>query len=280
MPENLLSIAANPTTAVIGKRYYDLPGLIELMHRLTRESVIDGFELQYTAEWDAAEPPREQAEMRLRAWEDSQRYTLDDIAALLRESDVPILSVHANRDVGICLCSGQPDDIGRGRQLIDEALSLAEQVGAPVCVFHLWDTWKVSFDPGFLRAVLDEIAARYPTVRATVENIPTHLDGCKPFDLVETFEWITLDLWWAALYDEFDRFEAVKDRIANVHLQAKLESSQWAMMDDAPFMFFEAVDAIRDKWGYSGLWTVEPRRLPRDGWAQLMAALSDLRSRV
>jgi len=260
---NLISIAVAPTTRAIGKRYYDLAGTIELMSLLWQESVIDGFEFQNLAEWDDENPPRDEREKRLAAWNESPRHNTDEIAALLQEAGLPILSVHANRDVGICLCSGREQDISKGKKLIHESLSLADRVGAPVCVFHLWDTWKEDFEPRFMESVLLEIAAQYPGVKASVENVPTHLAGSTPFELVRQFEWITLDLRRAALYDELDEFESVKERISNVHLRGRLESSEWEL-DGEPFGFYEALDTIRGKWGYSGLLTMEPGGL-RDG---------------
>ena len=162
---------------MIGKRYYDLLGTIELMSRLWQESVVDGFEFQNLAEWDDEEPPREQSGGRLVAWNESQKYTIDEIAALLQKTGLPILSVHGNRDVGICLCSNREDDINRARRLNHESLYLAESIGAPVCVCHLWDTWKENFEPNFLQNVHREIAAQYSHVKASVENVPTHLSS-------------------------------------------------------------------------------------------------------
>lgn len=274
---NSISISVAPTTRAIGKRYYDLAGTIELMGLLWQESVIDGFEFQNLAEWDDENPPRDEREKRLAAWNESQKHTTDEIATLLQEAELPILSVHANRDVGICLCSDQEQDINKGKRLIHESLYLAEKVGAPVCVFHLWDTWKEGFDPRFLGNVLHEIAAQYPGVKASVENVPTHLAGFTPFELVRQFEWITLDLRWAALYDELDKFESVMERIANVHLRGRLEGSQWVLYS-APFGFYEALGIIRDKWGYSGLLTMEPGGLRDDDWENLIAAMSTLRA--
>jgi sugar phosphate isomerase/epimerase len=184
----------------------------------------------------------------------------------------------ADRDVGICLCSGQEREIGEGKRLIREALSLAEKVGASVCVFHLWDTWKNAFDPSFLQDALQEVVIRHPCVKASVENVPTQLAGFTPFDLVRRFEWITLDLRWAAMYDELDRFEAVKGRIANVHLRGRLGGSKW-VLDDAPFGLYEALDTIRGRWGYSGLLTMEPGGLHDGDWESLVAAMSSLRVR-
>ena len=275
---NPISISVAPTTRAIGKRYFDLPGTIELMGLLWQESVIDGFEFQNLAEWDGENPPRDEREKRHAAWHESQKHTTDEIATLLQEAGLPILSVHANRDVGICLCSDQEQDINKGKRLIHESLFLAEKVGAPVCVFHLWDTWKEGFEPRFLQNVLLEIAAQYPGVKASVENVPTHLAGSTPFELVRQFEWITLDLRWAALYDELDRFESVKERISNVHLRGRLEGGEW-VLEGAPFGFYGALDTIRGKWDYSGLLTMEPGGLRDGDWENLVAAMSTLRVR-
>lgn len=275
---NPTSISVAPTTRAIGKRYYDLAATIELMGLLWQESVIDGFEFQNLAEWDDENPPRDEREKRFAAWNGSQKHTTDEMATLLQEAGLPILSVHANRDVGICLCSDQEQDINKGKRLIHESLFLAEKVGAPLCVFHLWDTWKEAFAPRFLQSVLREIAVQYPGVKASVENVPTHLAGSTPFELVRQSEWITLDLQWAALYDELDRFESVKERISNVHLRGRLEGSKW-VLEDAPFGFYEALDTIRAKWGYSGPLTMEPGGLRDGDWENLVAAMSTLRAR-
>ena len=260
----------------MGKRYYDLPGTIALMKRLWRESVLDGFEFQNLAEWDARNPPRDEAEKRLAAWRESPKYTVDEMAALLREIQLPILSVHANRDVGVCLCADNEPDLHRGRTLIRESLSLAERIDARVCVFHLWDTWAECFDLAFLAGVLREAAADYPYVKAAVENVPTHLAGLTPFELARQFEWITLDLRWAAMYDELAKFGSVKERMANVHLRGQLRGSAW-ILDNAPFGFYEALDLIREEWGYAGLLTVEPGGLREGDWDNLVGAMASLR---
>jgi sugar phosphate isomerase/epimerase len=245
------------------------------MKRLWQESMLAGFEFQNLAEWDARNPPRDEAEKRFAAWRESPKYTVDEMADLLREMGLPILSVHANRDVGVCLCADNEADLRRGQRLIRESLSLAERIGARVCVFHLWDTWKERFDLALLASVLREAAADYPRVKASVENIPTHLAGLTPFGLVQRFEWITLDLRWAAMYDELDKFELVKERIADVHLRGQLRGSAWTL-DNAPFGFYEALDLIREEWGYAGLLTVEPGGLREGDWENLVRAMASL----
>jgi len=256
------------------------------MRRLWEACVVDGFEFQNLAEWVAESPPRDDDDThwRLSSWEESAKYPTDQIAVMLQDEGLPILSVHANRDVGICLCSGQSEDIITGKRLISETFSLAEQVGAQVCVFHLWDTWGEEFDPAFLHDVLGEIAAQYPGVKASVENIPTHLPGWTPFELVKTFEWITLDLRWAALYDEFDRFESLGDRIANVHLRGQLEGGEWIMpanwfsCDQTSFDLYDALNTIRNEWKCPGILTVEAG-VPRGAtWDDLVTAMASLRS--
>ena len=97
-----------------------------------------------------------------------------------------------------------------------------------------------------------------------------------PFDLVQESQWITLDLRWAALYNELDRFEAVMGRVANVHLRGNLAGSAWRL-HGAPFDFYDALRKLRQEWGYTGLFTMEPGGL-RDGDLEgLVAAMATLR---
>ncbi|MBN1937804.1 MAG: hypothetical protein JW934_24310, partial [Anaerolineae bacterium] len=103
---NLISLAPAPLVKVLGKPYYDLDATIELCRRFLDAGVVDGFELQNLAEWDARTPPRDDRPSRLESWTQSRRYTVDALAGRLNRAGIPILSVHANRDVGICLCAG------------------------------------------------------------------------------------------------------------------------------------------------------------------------------
>lgn len=270
----LLSVSANPVTRIIGKPYYDLPSTVKVMKKLYQRSAVDGFEIQNLEEWRREHPPRDDINgHRLNAWEKSPHYTSEEVSKLLLKARVPILSIHANRDVGILLCNEQ--DINEGKLLIHESLSLAQKVGARVCVFHLWDTWKEDFSITFLHDVLDEISCLYE-VSASVENVPTHMEGVTPFDLVKEFESITLDLRWAALYDELEKFEEVKDCITNIHVRGELQGGKW-VLNKAPFEVYEALEMIRS-WGYSGLITVEPEGgVHNCDWDDLVEALSSLR---
>jgi len=54
---NLISVSSAPIAKLRGRRYYDLPGTLEVMNRIYKESVVDGFELQLEPEWDTENPP-------------------------------------------------------------------------------------------------------------------------------------------------------------------------------------------------------------------------------
>jgi hypothetical protein len=278
---NTISISTAPSNQLVGKPFYDLYATLEVMQKLWTAAVFNGFEFQNIAEWDAENPPRDEGERRLAYWTDSQKYTTDQIATFLGATGLPIHAIHANRDVGICLCSGQPEEVDTGRRLIHESLSLAEQVGASVCVFHLWYTQSEEFDTAFVHDTFAEIAAQYPSVKPSAENVPTQLQGTTPFDLAREYDWITLDLRWAALYDELDRFAALKDRIVNVHLRGEIEDGRWAIPADwfpakKSFDFYQAVDIIKNQWGYEGLLTVESIP-PNSTWQDILSATASLR---
>jgi sugar phosphate isomerase/epimerase len=111
--------------------------------------------------------------------------------------------------------------------------------------------------------MLLEVADQFPKVKASVENIPTHLEGYTPFGLVKSFEHVTMDLGWAAMYEELDAFESMINSIVNVHLRGSLKESKW-VLERSDLDFYETLNRIRNEWGYSGLLTVEPEG-KRDG---------------
>lgn len=277
---NQVSVTTAPLNRLVQGMYYDIKSTIDIMKRIWAESAVDGFEFQKLAEWESDGPPRDDNKefTRRDAWRAAPKYTVKELSKLLKQSNVPILSVHANRDVGICLCSNDSREIARGKDMMHETLALARNVGAGVAVFHLWDTWKEEFSPAFLRDLMSDVASQYPTVIAAVENVPTHLVDHTPFDLVKEFEYVTLDTRWAAMYDELDKFESIKDRIINIHLRGHLENEWWAI-DNAPFTFDEALTKIQDSWRYRGLLTLEPERGPSDvTWECLLVALRNPRN--
>jgi hypothetical protein len=243
---NRVSISTAPLTALFGKPYYDLDTTIEVVQLL--KTTVDGVEFQNLAEWDSTCPPRDDPENeRVFAWHRSRKYTRTEIQSVIQGVHINVLSVHANRDVGILLCSEDEDDIRRGENLMHASLSLAQTLGAGICVFHFWDPSKV-------------------------ENIPCNYQ--TPFELASRFRWVTLDIRWATKYDELEKFENVRN-IVNIHLRGELYGEQW-VLNDAPYGFYEVIDLLKN-WGYTGLFTVEPEGgLKNKSLQGLATALSSL----
>ncbi len=252
---NQISASSAPIAGFGDKEYHDLIGTLEVLKKIFKESAVDGFELQLEPEWDKENPPLTDADWA--DWTKTPKYGAEEIVELVKRAEVPILSVHASRDIGSRLCSGRKKDLEKGRKLIHESLWIAESLGAEVCVFHLWDTWKTSFNTESLRKILQDCAALFPKVKASVENIPTHSEGSTPFELVKGFEYVTLDTRWAALYEELDKFRSIAKSIVNVHLRGSLKGDEW-VMERSNFGFYEALDKMRHEWKYSRLFTVEP----------------------
>ncbi len=252
---NLISASSAPIAGFGDKEYYDLLGTLEVLKRVFIESVVDGFELQLEPEWDSENPPLTDADWA--DWTKTPKYTAEQIVELVKKAKLPILSVHASRDVGSYLCSDREQDWEKGKRVIYDSLLIAEKLGAKVCVFHLWDTWKTNFDVDRIEKTFLDLARQFPKAKASVENVPTHLEGCTPFELVKRFKHVTLDLRWAALYDELDRFESLIRNVVNVHLRGSLKGDKWTI-ERSSFGFYEALNKIRNNWKYVGLLTVEP----------------------
>ena len=273
---NLISVSSAPIAKLGNKRYYDLLGTLEVMKKVFRESIVDGFELQLQPEWDNENPPL--TDTQFADWTKTPKYTVVQILTLFEKQELPILSVHASRDIGSYLCSDRERDHEKGRRLIYDALSVTEDLGAQVCVFHLWDTWKTKFDVYKLKKDLLDIAVQFASVKASVENIPTHLKGCTPFSLVKLFDYVTLDIKWASLYNELDMFESVISKVVNVHLRGTLKEDRW-FLNSSSFGFYEALDLIRNRWEYSGLLTVEPEgRRDKSLFDSFVKAMQSLRT--
>jgi sugar phosphate isomerase/epimerase len=252
---NLISVSSAPVAGFGDKEYYDLAGTLEVLKRVFKLAVVDGFELQLEPEWDNKRPPLTDTDWA--DWTKTPKFTAEEIIKIVKEAKLPILSVHASRDVGNYLCSEQPKDCEKGKRIMRDALSIAERLGASVCVFHLWDTWKTSFSLDRVGGIFQECADEFPSVKASVENIPTHMEGSTPFELVKGFRYLTLDLRWAALYKELDKFEEIVKNIVNVHLRGCPEADRW-IMERSSFDFYEALNRIVRDWKYVGLLTVEP----------------------
>lgn len=252
---NLISASSAPIAGFGDKEYYDLVGTVEVMKTIFSESVVDGFELQLEPEWDSENAPLTDADWA--DWTKTPKLTAEEIVGLMKKESLPILSVHASRDVGNYLCSEKKRDWEKGKRVIYDSLLVAESLGAEVCVFHLWNSWKTGFDVRNVESMFLDVVEQFPKVKASVENIPTHLEGHTPFLLVKSFGYVTLDLRWAAMYNELDAFESILKSIVNVHLRGSLKNGRW-VLERSDFDFYEALDRIRNDWGYLGLLTVEP----------------------
>jgi len=273
---NLVSVSTAPIAKLGNKKYYDLSGTIQVMKKVYQESAVDGFELQLEPEWDSENPPLTDSE--LADWTKTPKYTAKQILTLVTKEKLPILSVHASRDIGNYLCLNQKQHLEKGKRLIDDSLFLSDELSASVCVFHLWDTWATEFDANRLKKTLSDVAANYPKVKATVENIPTNLKGHTPFSLVKTFDHVTLDLRWAALYNELNAFESIINNIENIHMRGTLEGNKWAL-NRSSFTFYEALDTVKNKWKSPALLTVEPEGgISSSSFTNFIKAMKTLRS--
>jgi len=273
--KNLISVSSAPIAGLCDKEYYDLFGTIDVMKRVFGEAVVDGFELQLEPEWDCENAPLTDADWA--DWTKTPRFTAEEVVELIKSEGLPILSVHASRDVGSYLCSEKERDWEKGKRVIYDALSIAEKLEAEVCVFHVWDTWKRSFDFHKVEKVFLKTVEQFPKVKASVENVPTSLDGYSPFMLVRSFKYVTLDLRWASMYNELDAFESIVGSLVNVHLRGSLKKGKW-VLERSGFDFYEALNKVRNDWKYSGLLTVEPEgRIDRLLFRSFLQAMHSLK---
>ncbi len=272
------SISTVPLATYMHRKYYDLGAMIYVMKILMRERVVDGFEFELLAEWNPHFAPVEKDTKydRKFEWEASRKYDSRQLIDIVNRAGVPILAVHANRDIGLLLCSGQHDLVDRGAGLMAAALEVAGGVGAPTCVFQLWDPLSAAVDYAGLRELLRRVASG-AAVRAAVENIPTYAPGPTPFEVVSQFDWITLDMKWAHHYGELDRFREVRERIADVHLHGSLVDRVWTLngthIDYAALLHMLTAD-----WRYDGLVTLEAETdFAGLLWSQIVSGIDALR---
>ncbi len=272
------SISTVPLATYMHRKYYDLGATIYVMKILLRERVVDGFELELLAEWNPHFAPvdKDTKYDRKFEWEASRKYDIPQLVEVINRARVPILAIHANRDIGPLLCSEQPELVERGEALVRGALQAAEGVGAGTCVFHLWDAWSAAVDHPRLHALLVRLSSG-TGVKAAVENIPTYTPGYTPFEAVSAFDWVTLDMKWAYHYNELDRFRGIKDRIADVHLHGSLVDRMWTL-NGTHIDYAALLRMIADEWGYDGLVTLEGET-DFSGllWSQIVSGISALR---
>ncbi len=247
---------------------YGFLGTFKTMERILERKAVDGFELLYKPEWDG-DPPLSQKDMI--------DYKAQEVLLRLQREQFPVFSVHARKDIGVYLCSSSKRDFRKGKRLIHDCLAFAEALNVEDCVFHLWDTFSTSFDLDLITNAFIDTASQFPRLRASVENIPTSVEGNTPFDLVKDFKYLTLDTRWATAYNEFSNFESITDKIVNIHLRGELRGEKWCLdnssfefygvlkgiacalgKDNSSLSFCEVLKTIRKKWNYSRLLTMEP----------------------
>ncbi len=219
----MLSISTGCLPRLENRQFFELASVVRMMKWLVVDSAVDGFEFVLLPEWSREGPPLTLSSAPV----DCEKHAGAEIAEMLEaEDDFPILSVHANRDIGNYLCSDMAEDVKKGVRFAEECLSFARKVNAKVCVFHLWDTSKESLDLVRLESFYRKLQSQFTDVAVSVENIPTKCHGMGPFKLVRGFKHKTLDLKWASMYDEFDLFMPYLDEVDNVHIQGRLESGR------------------------------------------------------
>jgi len=280
--KRVLSLSSIALPSFLGRMYTDLETTLFVMGMLTEEHVVDGFELQLLGEWNPDYPPIsvDSKYDRRMEWEICEKHSTEEIASGVRSRGLAVYSVHANRDVGVCLCSEDGELVSRGRKLMENALSLAERIGAGICVFHLWDPWIEDIDFGRLRRFFLEVCGSYPDVKAAVENIPTYQKKRSPYQLVMDYEWTTVDTKWAMMYGELDAFAGLRERIINVHLRGTLKRGAWRF-EGSTTGFDEIMETVLRGWGYEGLITVEPEEeLSGLQWGEVFHGFNVLRRTI
>jgi len=267
-----IAISTGSLPRLEGKQFYELDSVVRMMRRFLKESKVDGFEFVLLPEWDSENAPLTPTSAPF----ECEKHTVDEVFEALQGHDFPILSVHANRDIGNYLCSLDETLKNKGVRLIDECINFTRKVGSRICVFHFWDAWKESLDLQYLKSVYDRFQAAYSDVEVSVENIPTKHLGGSPFHVMRCFRYKTLDLKWASMYNEFDAFANVLGEVDNVHIQGRLEAGQ-IVPTTGNLDVRHALTRIRVS-GYSGLFAVELEGKPACG--AVLAYLEKLKKLV
>jgi sugar phosphate isomerase/epimerase len=248
---NIVSMSTGCLPRLEGSQFYELSSVVRMMKQFLKNSEVDGFEFVLLPEWGFENPPLTPTSAPL----DCEKHSVNDIIEELHTYNFPIISVHANRDIGNYLCSEKAEEINKGIGLVEECLSFTKKVNSRICVFHFWDTWKKSLDLACLQALYQKFEGMFPEIEISVENIPTKCEGKTPFQLVRSFRHKTLDLKWASLFDEFDAFVEIIQQVDNVHIQGKYQDGN--LVPSVGNLDYErALKCIREA-GYSGAFTIE-----------------------
>lgn len=247
----LVSVSTGFLPRLEGHRFYELSSVLRMMKRFREDSHVDGFELGLLPEWDSEGPPLTPTS----APADCEKHTAKEICDAVEREGFEILTVHANRDVGTYLCSDTPSMVAKGERLAEEALEATQRLGADVCVFHIWPSWKESFDVNRLLNLYARLMDKHAGIEVSVENVPTVSKTWTPFSLAEKFGHVTLDLKWASMYYEFERFVDVMERVDNIHVQGK--SLNDVFVPSVGTLDYDYAFRRIRRAGYDGLFTVE-----------------------
>jgi len=234
-------------------------------------------------------------------WQASAKWNADDLALELERRLARVggrvLSVHANRDLGIFLGADESEDRRVGEALLRENCELARRLGARLIVIHAWDTWATSYDPAPTSRHINAVANAYPEITLTVENIPVSAHEWSQAELfgrfarlLDTSVGFTLDLSWSSLYDNLEELIYLLPRVRNVHVQGRISRTGRGsgMTADIPgelrleprageLDIDWAIQKLLDA-GYTGQWTLELNRAR--SLDDFRLALAYLRDRV
>lgn len=155
-----------------------------------KESAVDGFEFVLLPEWDSEHPPLTPSS----APPNCEKHSIDEIAKALQIHGFPILSIHANRDIGSYVCSDDVEKANKGITLMDECLGFTRRIGSKLCAFHFWDTLKENFNLTNLEDICTRFQTNYPDIELSIENVPARYLGKTPFQIMQNFKHKTLDL--------------------------------------------------------------------------------------
>jgi sugar phosphate isomerase/epimerase len=248
---NRMSLSTGWLPRLSDRPFYELSSVIDMMKRFSKESHVDGFEFALLPEWDSESPPLTPTS----APSGCEKHTIEEVLDILTRQDFSILSVHANRDVGSYLCSGKPEQVAKGIKLMDESLRFTQTIKSPICVFHFWDPWKKHFDLPFLKTVYNKYQMKYRKTEISIENIPTLNRLTSPYELMQSFRYKTLDLKWASMADEFDRFVDTIEQVDNVHIQGRYQNG--VLAPTIGILDYETALKRIKETSYEGIFTVE-----------------------
>ena len=80
--KNLISVSSAPIAGLDDKEYYDLLGTIDVMKKVLKEAVVDGFELQLEPEWERENAPLTDTDWA--DWTKTPKFSAEEIVELIK----------------------------------------------------------------------------------------------------------------------------------------------------------------------------------------------------